>query len=213
MSDVDLVVAPCSHEAAKYAVEKWHYSRTMPKSKLVKFGAWENGEFIGAVIFGMGANNQIGSPYSLTQHQCCELVRVALSRHQSPTSQIVSKTLKELAKAMPGLRLVVSYADTAQSHYGGIYQAMNWIYVGFDKQTKVVQLDTGEVIHKRVFHLRYGHSTIGKVKGAMYIDVLPKHKYLYPLDKAMRRQIEPLAKPYPKRAGVGEIESRLSTTE
>jgi hypothetical protein len=27
-----------------------------------------------------------------------------------------------------------------------------------------------------------------------------KHRYLYPLDAAMRAQIEPLRKPYPKRA-------------
>lgn len=26
-----------------------------------------------------------------------------------------------------------------------------------------------------------------------------KHKYLYPLDKAMRKQIAPLAQPYPKK--------------
>jgi hypothetical protein len=30
---------------------------------------------------------------------------------------------------------------------------------------------------------------------------LVKHKYLMPLDEDMRRQIEPLRKPYPKRAG------------
>jgi hypothetical protein len=29
---------------------------------------------------------------------------------------------------------------------------------------------------------------------------MPKHKYALPLDAAMREQIAPLAKPYPKRA-------------
>jgi hypothetical protein len=29
-----------------------------------------------------------------------------------------------------GLRLIVSFADTAQGHHGGIYQAAGWIYSG-----------------------------------------------------------------------------------
>ena len=36
----------CSHKAAKYAVEHWHYSKRMPKSKLVKIGVWENNVFV-----------------------------------------------------------------------------------------------------------------------------------------------------------------------
>ena len=32
------------------------------------------------------------------------------------------------------------------------------------------------------------------------VPLLGKHKYLYPLDAAMRAQIAPLAQPYPKRA-------------
>ena len=32
-----------------------------------------------------------------------------------------------------------------------------------------------------------------------------KHRYLYPLDDAMRQQIQPLSRPYPKR--VGSIDS------
>ena len=37
----------------------------------------------------------------------------------------------------------------------------------------------------------------------------PKHRYLMPLDDAMRAQIEPLRKPYPKRetCGRGETDS------
>lgn len=33
-----------------------------------------------------------------------------------------------------------------------------------------------------------------------------KHRYLYPLDRAMRRQIQKLAQPYPKRAA--EVSTR-----
>jgi hypothetical protein len=202
---VDLVVAPCSHEAAKYAVMKWHYSKAMPAGKLVKFGAWENGKFIGAVIFGRGATYDIGTPYGLKQTECIELVRVALSAHNSPVSQIVTKTIKAMQAEQPGLRLIVSYADSEQGHFGGIYQAMNWIYAGTGKGDFLVLLN-GKWVHRR-----NAHCALGTSKGLPRKAYSGRYKYLYPLDKAMRRQIEPLAKPYPKRADVGEIESRDDT--
>jgi len=40
----------CSHDAARHAVMRWHYSRQMPSCKLVKVGVWEDGRFVGAII-------------------------------------------------------------------------------------------------------------------------------------------------------------------
>ena len=133
MSKVELKLDWCSHEAAKYAVEHWHYSRRMPKSKLVTIGAWENGTFIGVVIFGYGATPEIGKPYGLKQTEICELVRVALNKHESPTSRILSIALKMLRKQSEGLRVIVSFADSEQGHHGGIYQATNWIFTGSEE--------------------------------------------------------------------------------
>jgi len=219
MSDVDLVVAPCSHKAAKYAVEKWHYSGVMPAGKVVKFGVWENGQFVGAVLFSRGASDAIGKPYNLTQTQIAELTRVALSAHQEPVSRIVSVAVRELQKQSSNLRLLVSYADPAENHHGGIYQAMNWLYVGQTDADFAVIDKTGKRWHSRMVSTTGYKKSFGVVKKVIKpsdgqkVLIPGKHKYLYPLDKAMRRQIKPLAKPYPKRADVGEIESRLSTTE
>ncbi len=209
MSKVDLRVDWCSHEAAKYAVEHWHYSKVMPTAKPVKMGAWENGNFIGAVVFSVGANKNIGSPYGLKQTEVAELVRVSLTNHISAVSQIVSLAIKALRQQSPGLRLLVSYADPAQDHHGGIYQAMNWVYEGRTKPISVLNIN-GKLTHKKTASSRYGTNSAEKL-GATWVTTVGKHKYLYPLDRAMRRQIEPLAKPYPKRANVGEMESRADT--
>jgi hypothetical protein len=48
-------------------------------------------------------------------------------------------------------------------------------------------------------HKRTANSLFGTIKGMEKSPVLWKHKYLYPLDDAMREQIARLAKPYPKR--------------
>lgn len=183
----------CSHEAAKFAVEHWHYSKRMPNSKLAKLGVWEGEKFIGCVIFGVGATGNIGSPYNLPQTQVCELTRVALQRHQTPVSRIVAVALRVLTKAMPGLRLVVSYADPDRGHHGGIYQAGNWIYTGRGGGDCEVFV-CGRWMHRRAANVLTG--TSGGYPKRAYGG---RHKYLMPLDDAMRKQILPLSRPYPKR--------------
>lgn len=199
----------CSYEAAKYAVEHWHYSRVLPAGKLVKIGAWEDGQFIGCVLFGRGANNHIGSPYGLEQIQVCELVRVALKEHKSPVSKIAAFSIKMLKRHSTNLRLIVSYADPEQNHNGAIYQAMNWVYVGISQGQKEYLIE-GKVTHKRSVSSKYGTRGLEKLKAmgvnADYAHLQWKHKYLFPLDDAMRKQIEPLRKPYPKRER-GEIDN------
>lgn len=116
---VVLKVDFCSHEAAKFACEHWHYSRCVPVGKTVYIGVWENNKFTGCVIFGWGVNRNIGSPYGLEQTEVCELVRVALGCHESTVSRIVSIAIKKIKKQSNGLRLVISYADSGQGHVGG----------------------------------------------------------------------------------------------
>ena len=196
----ELLVDWCSYEAAKYAVEHWHYSGTMPAGKAIKIGVWESGQFIGAILFSRGANHHIGSPYGLTQAQVCELTRVALTHHRVAVSQLVSTAISMLRKHCPSMRLIVSYADPEQGHVGAIYQAGNWLYVGkSNAQRECVK--NGVAVHKRTVV-----SVYGSIKGFAPSAIYWKHKYLYPLDKAMRRRIEPLRQPYPKRESVRLLE-------
>lgn len=116
----------CSHAAAKYAVEHWHYSRRMPMPPLVSVGAWEDGVYVGCVLFSRGANAQLGAPYGLAMTECAELVRIALASHATPVTRIVAVALKFLRTNSPGLRLLVSYADPSEGHHGGIYQGGGW---------------------------------------------------------------------------------------
>lgn len=213
MSNTDLLIAPCTYEAAKYAVEKWHYSGSMPVSKTVKYGAWENGIFIGAIIYSRGATFNIGSPYGLEQTQVCELTRMALNTHISPTSKILSATIRMFKKQQPGIRLIVSYADKDQGHIGTIYQATNWVYTGFwDGDSMPYMKIHGKTVHPRQVYSIYKTRSIEYVRGnidpnAEFVRGIGKEKYLYPLDKQMRKQIAPLAKPYPKHDTILEINS------
>lgn len=147
----------CTYNAAKYAVMHWHYSKRMPAGKLVKIGIWENEVFIGAVIFGRGASNNLPKHLGLTTIECCELVRVALDEHITPTSRIISIAIKMLRKFNPGIKTIFSYADqTNQEHQGTIYRAGNWQYHGL-RRCRAYFLDTrtNEYIHQRSINAKY----------------------------------------------------------
>ena len=196
----------CSHEAAKHAVLRWHYSRRMPNSKLVRIGGWEDGRFCGAILYGVGANRHIARPFSLEMTEVCELVRVALAPHRAhPTSQCVAISLRLLRRQSPGLQLVVSFADSGQAHLGTIYQAGGWLYLGASLQSYIKV--RGEVVHPRTLYDRYGRGgqSIGWLRQhvdprAERIEMPPKLKYVMPLDRKLRRQLEAVALPYPKNA-------------
>jgi hypothetical protein len=196
----------CSHAAARYAVEQWHYSHSLPTPPLVKIGCWESGQFRGCVVFSRGANNNLCRRYRLAITEICELTRVALTTHHTPVSRIVRIAVRLLSASNSGLRLLVSYADPNHGHHGGIYQALGWIYDG-QTGSDFAAIDR----HGRRWHSRqvspsgvsrqYGqYRHVPKQSDCRLIPLLGKYRYLYALDVAMRTQIAPLALPYPKRA-------------
>ena len=197
----------CSHEAAKHAVLRWHYSRQMPAAKLVRIGVWENGRFVGVILYGSGANRHLARPFGLQPTEACELVRVALAPNRCyPTSRCLAISLKMLRRQSPGLRLIVSYADTKEGHLGTIYQATNWIYLGGSTQPYLKV--RGKIEHPRSLYDRYGRGgqQIAWLRAnvdpnAQRVEMKPKLKYVYVFDRALRRTLAEKAQPYPKRVG------------
>src|SRR5215470_18105168 len=192
----------CSYEAAKYAVQHWHYSRSLPCSKTARLGVWENDQFIGAIVFAWGANRHLSGEYRLKMTECAELCRVALSKHATPVSKILSIAVKMLKRAMPGIRLLVSYADLNQGHLGKIYQASNWKFVGKTGTEAGIMLN-GKLTHRRTINSKYGTSTIDWLQKhvdprASRVEGKSKFKYLFPLDDEVVARVKLVYKPYPK---------------
>jgi hypothetical protein len=210
-SKSSLKVDWCSDAAAKFACKNWHYSKSLPAGKLAKLGAWEDGSFIGCIVFGWGANKNMAQVYGLKQTECAELVRIALTDHKNTVSRIMAVSIKFLKRQSPGVRLLVSYADPAQGHHGGVYQATNWMYSGSTGKTSKY-LYQGKQLHQRQVSKTGYFQQFGKQMKCPRVDecekiITPgKHKYLYPLDNEISKQIESLSKPYPKPAsdkGIG----------
>jgi hypothetical protein len=181
-----LLIDWCSHDAAKFACETWHYSKCVPKSKLVKFGVWEDDEFIGAIIYGVGATNKLVKRYGLRQEQGCELVRIALKSHKAPVSRMLSITIKMIKKNFKGLKLIVSFADPEQGHHGGIYQATNWVFAGYT-QASDEYIYKGKRWQGRSF--RNSHKGMEKHKEVKVVKGSSKIRYLMPLSDDIRISI------------------------
>lgn len=191
-----LTVDWVSLEAAQHACKRWHYTKLLPRQKTAKLGVWENGVFIGVIVFGVGASAHLSKQYGLSPYEVCELVRIALNQHKTPVTRLVSIALKMLRKENPGLRVCVSFADPSQGHYGGIYQGGNWVYTG-KSADQVSYFFNGAWRHVTHVWKRCPKSEIPKLprKG-----VSGKFRYVMPFDSEIRAVIEKTRKEYPKRA-------------
>jgi hypothetical protein len=129
-----------------------------------------------------------------------------LAQHENHVSKIMAVSLRMMRKWYKGLRMIVSYSDLNQGHIGGIYQAANWIYVGMARDSAGSLILNGVATHGRSVVAKYGTRNLEWIRThvdprARHAETAGKHKYLMPLDDEMRKRIEPLRKPYPKRAG------------
>lgn len=201
----ELRVAWADSKAAHFACTRWHYSASVPPGVSNIVGVWEDDAFIGVVMFARGASPHLAKQFGVSQTESCELVRVALRAHSTPVSRIVRIAVKLVRTHNPGLRLIISFADPARGHHGGIYQAGGWTYVGRSAPSHAYVDRTGRVWHQRQvtatgYGIEFGQRRRCVKKSEVRAVTLPgKHRYLLPLDARMRALCIELARPYPKR--------------
>jgi len=194
-----------SYKAIKYACVNFHYAKSVPVN-VFGYSVFNNdNDFCGVVLFGTGANPNLAKEYKLNQGQVIELVRVALNGKQELTSKALSLSLKLIKKDLPLCKIIVSYADADENHFGIIYQATNWIYTGHNKPTgRSAFIINGKKTHPKSLYSKGIKQSISEVR--KYLDSNAtefisegKRKYIYPLDKTLIEMCNELKKPYPKK--------------
>ena len=201
-----------STKAIKYACLNFHYAKAVPNVGLAFAVFNSKNEWCGVICYGVGATNNIARPYDLKQGEVIELLRMALNGKQESTTKAMSISLKLLLKYAPNVKLIVSYADSEQGHYGTIYQATNWIYTGYSTDTNLII--NGERKHRRTIGSKFGTCSSQKIKAMGHdVEILktkPKWKYIYPLTKQLRKVYQKMSKPYPKKLS-GVVESNADS--
>lgn len=170
-----------------------HYARRMP-CITDAFGLFIDSQIVGVVTYGIPVSNTLctGLAGEKNKYDVRELNRLVLLPEyngKNYASYLVSHSLKML----PNHTFVVSYADTAWSHVGYIYQATNFLYTGLSAKRTDIFSPNGK--HAR--HLEKNtHIEIRQTRSL-------KHRYVYLVGnrrtkKQMLKELNYEIKPYPK---------------
>ena len=181
----DKWVRRITYDETKPFLLKIHYARRMP-CVTDAFGLFiEDGKMIGVVTYGVPASYHlcIGIAGKENKDKVLELNRLVILPEYSGhnyASFLVSRSLKML----PNGTFVVSYADTAWSHVGYIYQATNFLYTGMSAKRTDTYQPNG--LHPRAYD-KNNHSKLKQTRSA-------KHRYIYLVGdkktkKKMREQL------------------------
>ena len=140
-----------------------------------------DGELVGCVTYGLPASPPLckGIAGIKNQHNVLELNRlVILPKYNGKNyaSFLVGRSLKML----PNKTFVVSYADTAWSHVGYVYQATNFLYTGLSAKRVDTYQPNG--LHPRAYD-KSNHSNWHQTRSR-------KHRYVYLVgDKRTKKQM------------------------
>ena len=198
-SDIVYSVEAVSYEQTKPFIMDIHYAKRMPSISYA-FGLFENNFLVGVVTFGSPASPRVCDGVCGKNHakKVLELNRLVLLNNKSnEASRLVGKSLKLL----PRPSVVISYADTSQSHVGYVYQATNFLYLGLSaKRTDRVFIDGSAQKHGRhvistdVDNIKERTKLVARPRKHRYLQILANKKEKKELIKSIKYPI----KSYPK---------------
>lgn len=204
---------PIDLKRARAVIERVHYSHAMPSTFDIRaWGAFDmDTARLLCVVTTSAATNAHGvaAKFGLnTWRGNIEISRIA-ALEDAPRN-IVSLALSLTVKReheVRGVDWLFSYSDTAQDHHGGVYQAVNAVYVGVSGGRSGYLMD-GKPVHPRSLVQRYGTHEWPLIQRLVVPHILvrvrlgAKHTYILlagPRRKAIRRHLDRYALPYPKR--------------
>jgi len=189
------VVRLQNHEADRWLLEKHYARRKAPISYL--FGLTDKEKILGICSFGYPPNMNYNNGKCLfkrIQVTTLELNRLVINT--LPQKNILSFFVSSCLKKLPKPTAIVSYADPNHNHYGFIYQATNWIFIGKSTTKHRYYFEDGST-----FDIRRGIHTKGKIvrkeklKNTLrYIYLLGSKKEV----KIMKQDMIHKKLPYPK---------------
>lgn len=191
-----MILKKASSKAIKYACLKFHYAKVLPVVRIAYSVFNNKNEWCGVITFGGGAGAFMGMPYGLNQGQYLELTRMALNGKQESTSKAMAIAIKLIKKQSPTVKLLISYADKGQGHYGTIYQACNWVFVEESESSGEEVFYKGKWCHNRTPSSVLSKEAFRKLAKRKKPG---KRKYVYPLNKDMELLTSKIKKPYPKK--------------
>lgn len=195
-------------------VADWHYSHRTPGGGTVGYGVFAP-DMVCLVTVSTATNaSGVAAKYGLLDFPGnMEVSRVVA--HPSAPKNTPSRAI---AACFPiwrarGWEWLFSYADTGQDHHGGIYQALNAIYVGLSPAERGYLMD-GQPVHPRSLVAKFGTRawpTVQQMAATVGHDLqrvdnlnTAKHTYILPIGvpssrRQIRQALAPFAQRYPRK--------------
>lgn len=211
LQEVEVLRVPVKE--IRRAIVTGHYSGVMPDATQEAFAAYHNGLLVGAAAYGPGGNSKTFGAVieGFDSSNARELILLWV-HPEAPTntaSLIIGRSLKLLPEQVG---LVVTFADSGQSHVGAVYQATNFYYLGMSNQgVRYVDASGVEVTARlaNVYRMRNPEkfegmslSQIREVLGWTPVVSHQKHRYAIGVGKFKRqvnKKLAAVAVPYPKK--------------
>lgn len=207
---------------AKKLMVKYHYSgKVVPNSKLhIGVFCVHTNELMGVLSYGTPMN-ATKTPQKIvkdsTQHTMYELNRMAMTDDapKFSESQAISLCNKWVKINHPHIDYILSYSDGKEGNVGIIYQATNWVYLGYNESNSFYDLD-GTIMHKVTsWHRHREGRTCGRtemqIMKTMYKNISQiysrQYIYVFPLKKGLTYNRDVITE-YPKRENEPTIVKR-----
>ena len=174
---------------AKHTICMNHYTRTVPSGKSI-YAMHKTA----IVVWSIPANYNAARYFLPGVSDPCvwELTRLWAPDGHEPNllTQAISEAVKDLRHAVPGVDLLISYADPSAGHHGGIYKAASWVSVGNSEEIRAWRHKiTGAVLPRRAFHSGKKHLNKASIEEMGYeqLKMPGKHRFVKPVSRRAKR--------------------------
>ena len=142
---------PCAI-AKRYIIEH-HYSHGCHNAPSPCYGLFNYEDLIGVLMFATPCSENVRASVFGEEYKdsVIELHRLHIL-DGTPTnteSWFISRCLKQLVKDRPQTKAVISFSDTTEGHYGTIYKATNFYFLGTTGEATFYIDEDGRLRHPR----------------------------------------------------------------
>jgi len=175
-------VNPININEAREFVEQYHYAKGAAKTAVSCFGLYYKGDpnTLHGISWWMPPPLGAAKSVSSDHRGVLALSRFCLveDRPENAGSFLISKSIKMLDKRW---QMLLTYADTALNHDGGLYHASNWNYNGLTRKNPLYWDPNGNcMVSRKKGAKTYNHREMISL-GYEYKGKFEKHRFIYPI--------------------------------
>lgn len=208
----EIIIKVIPSKIANPFIKAHHYSGKVVNNSCLHFGAFLDGQLHGVLSYGPSLDKSkiIGLVKDTGWSEYLELNRMAFDDYlpRNSESRCISQSIKLIKKNAPHIKWIISFADGCSCGDGTIYRASNFVLTDIKKNFNLVELPSGEKVHKMTlesnpttprkelngksyYDITGGKFDFKKYVAAVHGQILTGYqlRYIYFIDKSCREKL------------------------